>query len=103
MSPSEVLRASATRVRKGWCRGNLFDMRGGVCAIGAICDVTGDVALVCEVQEALRDVLEIRWADGIVNWNDAADQTAENVARTMERAADEWDAAHVAERELVTA
>jgi len=97
MSPSEVLRASAQRVRKGWCRGNLFDIHGGVCAIGAICEVSGEenIALVADAEEALRDVLGNH---GIVDWNDRATQTAENVALTMELAADFWDANQGRER-----
>jgi hypothetical protein len=106
-----VLRSAAQFVRRGWCQGLAFrltaqdglhnavlglrsDVR--VCALGAI-DIAsgydidgqeGDFPTRCFASSALfRAINGHNVAQSIGDWNDAEDQTAENVADTLEYAA----------------
>ncbi len=82
MNVAEGLRAAAARVRKGWCQGRMSDATGNVCAYSAIKAV--DVA-------GCGHALWGRIHGPITEWNDRHGQTAENVAATMEQAADQWE------------
>lgn len=109
-----VLRAAAQIVRRGWCQGS-YDNNDYIhhkpdrfCAKGAIGLVmfgnsTGELyndTVVAPVYDVLlravgddRSWLAVRsvGACPIVQWNDATDQTAENVAQAMEFAAILWE------------
>lgn len=102
MTTAEILRAAATEVRKGWVQHYLIDYRNRVCALGALYRVvTGDAdrrlpndhpAIVALTAYLPADTSRWRmrpvprdWK--IADWNNAEDQTAENVALTMEFAA----------------
>jgi hypothetical protein len=88
---AKILRASAARVRQGWCQGVIA--RGpNVCAFGAIEEVMGDwwgASLIADVAEKC---LHLKSANNTVlralaEWNDAPGQTAESVALGLEYAA----------------
>jgi hypothetical protein len=99
------LRDSADLIEKnGWTRGDFFEERDGlppelcpVCSIGAVYTVTGghptgngrgDWATIqrfVAVKNALYNYLN----RAIIDWNDAPDQTAENVIRTFRLVADQ--------------
>ena len=107
MTVPEILRQAAVEVRKGWTRFTREDAQGRVCALGALDRASGAsrswVAfaeyLKPEAVDALAAALgvvlaRVPWvgapipnADPIALWNNAPDQTAENVATTMEFAA----------------
>lgn len=99
MNTGEVLIAAAQRIRtQGLCKGNFSDDRGGLCALGAIdavldldaIEATGDPKAISaafvrsmEAENALNEILPV---PGVVKWNDAKEQTAENVAVGLEYA-----------------
>jgi hypothetical protein len=90
-SVPEFLRQAANRIRQGWCQYALADDAGGVCAVGALNWVqngSGDLCLITDewmgAHEQLTRTLK---SDNIVQWNNAPDQTAENVAQAFEFAA----------------
>jgi hypothetical protein len=101
---AEVLRIAATRVRQGWTRHTRDDGRGRVCALGALNVGLGDHAYSFridgrpELSAFVADALQLPmcWSKpaAIANWNNAADQTAENVATGLEYAALLWEQTH---------
>lgn len=104
MTNGDCLRAAARRVRAGWCQGAMA--RGSrVCALGAIAQTVWLIEAdqfnhtrYEALRQIVRDALALGTTDGLVHWNDAPDQTAENVAAGFELAAvcaDQADAAPV--------
>lgn len=95
MTPAEVLRRAADRVEVAWMRGDICpsgmvrpDDTCPVCALGALIWATGSL------YGPFPGKAELRAKVGpIPKWNDAESQTAENVAATMRRLADELEAA----------
>lgn len=96
---ADILRAAATRVRQGWCQHVLFDRRGGVCALGAVAWAHGarstdEVFRLPDSWQddvtALSTTLRVHGVN-IVDWNNAREQTAENVAAGLEYAALVWE------------
>ena len=94
MKISEQLLQCAAEVRRGWCQCALEDESGGVCAHGAIHRVVAGKAKISLTQELHYNkmpLVEYLWkALGhcrIASWNNAPDQTQENVAATFELAA----------------
>jgi hypothetical protein len=92
-NPADILRAAATSVLEGWCQESL-SRDGRVCALGAVCKAatTYGTQDYLSAYYALVDVLPD--TTSIAVWNDKVGQTAENVARTMVRAADRWEQEH---------
>ena len=110
---SRVLRQAAQRVREGWCQ-NAYGIGNNVCALGAIGRSTREPmdlhffwgALALDAAAILGDYLGLE-IEEVAAWNDEPGRTAEEVAATMERAADQYDAEHPptvawTHRELVT-
>ncbi len=98
MTTPEILRAAAAEVRKGWVRHIRHDDHGFVCALGAIENAVAGRTLtmqeaidhwwsVVEDSDAVVTLQRVVGAQRIAPWNNAYDQTAENVAATMELAA----------------
>lgn len=88
MKISEQLLQCAAEVKRGWCQGALINSDGKVCALGAM----GLVLFGDAKTEGSRLMLsEYMWRAlchyNIVAWNNAPDQTQENVAQTFELAA----------------
>lgn len=119
---AEILRAAAARVRDGWTRMELFS-NGKVCALGGVAHAIGLIgahglrsrdfepvykhplviatARVVAGQVSRRPVLVENLTASealsmVYTWNDADDQTAENVALGLEYAALVWEQEHVA-------
>lgn len=104
MNTAEILRAAAQRVRQGWCQHNMEDSSGGVCAIGAVCDVMfGDPWHIINMAKTEPDFIAVRLALAepmlsvfgemreVKDWNNGTGQTAENVAQGLELAALLWE------------
>lgn len=113
MTTAETLRAAATVIRRdGWVRHKRHHPDGGVCALGAIectyglttSPIHSDSLMYAEIErpDAVRAVAALvphrvrnyypmggifALSGDIAIWNNAADQTAENVALTFELAA----------------
>jgi hypothetical protein len=98
---AEILRAAAARVRQGWCQHRLTDFKGGVCAQGAmsVAAYGGPLAINWKLDEdrelwrwiALLMVRMFGERREIYDWNNAPEQTAENVAQGLEYAALLWE------------
>ena len=103
MTPADVLRAAASRVRRGWTQGaNARDIDGVAveaysesavcwCAVGAICAAAdGSPSLAVEAVAAMDGALRGGCA---AFWNDRPSRTAEQVATQMEYTAARLDGA----------
>ena len=78
-----LLYAADTIERKGWCQRHLIDVKGRICAIGAINEAwylaqTFDMGEVVLAQEKLQKVV-----GPIVEWNDAKGRTKSQVVETL--------------------
>ena len=105
MTTGEILRAAAARVRQGWCR-YLLHSGDSVCALGALnvaesrpaCSshvfISEAAAVIARALHLPQD-LEVhdshRASASVAAWNNAKDQTTENVAAGLEYAALVWE------------
>lgn len=112
MTVGERLKAAAERVRQGWTQGYYYRAEnGGVCAMGAIYVVSVEAEsgsswwidhtlYDSELEYLVKAIGKVPMRDylggpllrnQIGRWNDAPDQTAENVALALELAAILWE------------
>ncbi len=84
---ADLLRRAAWRIRQGWCQDRMADTAGNVCALGAIHEVADQGRRFELHAELLRTIGFLH----IDTWNDAPDQTQENVAQAFELAAITWE------------
>lgn len=106
MTPKETLLKAADLLEtKGWTQreyalkkdGTIactYDEASCFCSIGAICAADGrrphhDAGLAVEL---FRDYIAEHYGQFVVQWNDAEDQTAENVIKALRECAESLDA-----------
>jgi hypothetical protein len=95
MLTSETLREAAKEIRAGCCQGVYEDDRGGVCANGALMRVIDGKAEWSPSSDWLRFKAATTYVHlalqgdqrDLAFWNNAPDQTQENVALAFELAA----------------
>lgn len=92
MTIAERLRVAEARIRQGWCQGALDNGEGGVCAFGALLVAfeaepltifkPGEAAQYRLAVDSLSRAIGLPLGEthSIVRWNNAPEQTAENVA-----------------------
>lgn len=73
MKPSELIR------QKGWCQGDAYSPRGGLCMYAALVD--GHFDAKSKEFKALKKSIN---HESIVIWNDAPGRTAEEVIAKLE-------------------
>ena len=85
-----LLLDAAQRVRRGWCQHALDDGHGNVCLLGALNEVaTGDAKYsdLSQTGRVAYDTIQAHLGYSTIDFNNAPERTAEEVASAMEAAA----------------
>ena len=82
-----LLKAADLLETKGWLQHSFTNLHGCLCTLGALNVAAGLTADACEPNEA-EDIFAEFVGGFTATWNDAPDQTAENVIKTMRECAE---------------